>query len=361
MNSRPNTIKHRPRGAEWLHFVRHRLKVADAAGRWYANIERDGARGDGAHRFLAWFEDRLRADESDIAAAWKKIERVTLWVRETPRRKVDDLLTDEMWEELTTLRRAVLADWREHHSANRLNWTTLHGLDSKGAGTPQGGRDADLLLGWVYDKDDESVKDFWMPRREERIEKAGKDVAKAVEALRGERPDLPTLDKATLPARFAEDGRSMRTARLLDKGGLDAFLQDADVAVGQIHDGTLAAFQPYLNELTGQALPTLEENQYLAKEVMNRAERFGVQLYIRAKSGDIKQVRVRAIAVKSLKNRDSPAALAGKFSTSTPGTVPVSVRDSVTFPQLIGARDLGQATRFFDEHDRAPQSPDAAE
>lgn len=200
-----------------------------------------------------------------------------------------------------------------------------------------------------------------MPQREDRIEKAGQDVAKAVQALGEDLPELPTLDKAILPARYADDGRSTRTARILDKDGLDSFLRDATAAVGIVHDGTLEAFQQYLDKLAGQALPTLEGNHHLAKQILALADRFGVQLFVLSQTGEVKQVRIRAMAVTRLKNKDSPAAMAGKFSTYTPGGTSSPVRETVTFPQLVGARDLEQATRFFAERAKSPEPSNAAE
>ena len=60
MKTRLNTKKHRPHGEEWLHFLRQRSQLPDAPGRWYANIERESTRGQSAHQFLVWIEERLR-------------------------------------------------------------------------------------------------------------------------------------------------------------------------------------------------------------------------------------------------------------------------------------------------------------
>ena len=302
-----------------------------------------------------WLEDRFLCEDSEFKTRWDQLEWVTIWIRASSFESPEEFHSEEKWKSVSALCQQVCQNWDDHRGTDWLDSPTFYGSPF---GHPESGElEPDLWMAWIYDKNNQNVKDFWMPRREERIQQAGKTVATAVKAIEEDRPKITPLDTIEVAPKFADDGRSLRTARLTDRTGIDTLLADAEAAMGEIHNGVLMTFQVYLNDLVGQALPTLEGNQHLAKRVLEMADKFGVKLFMLIRESEVKQVRIAAAGVPRLKNQDSPAAVAGKFLVIQAGDGSKKVRESVTFPELAAAREVSQAERFFGcQRETPPQS-----
>jgi hypothetical protein len=343
---KPNTLANWPAGAGWVHVVRKPPPIRAGKGAWYSNVDRESEAGVRAQKFAAWFEDQLEAQPASYQLL-PIASPLSLWLRERPDLTALDYMTPAIWASIEAALPRAKNDPGAHGVTTMFPCTPAYSVRSKSAAE-------ELLIARVYDFDGERVTVLWMPR----LEKAQQKLVEAAEKLMEGTSELGRLDQSVLPRPPREDARFSRVERALDPDRLVPFLEGARRAIASVHDAVLVALQDYLTQLAGQALPKLEGNQALAKGVLALADSFGAALFFRTVHGEIKQVRIRAVPVARLQGSDSPAAQAGKFAIQTVGANTRNVSDSVTFPVLVAARDLDQATQFFAELDRAAEQAD---
>lgn len=167
-------------------------------------------------------------------------------------------------------------------------------------------------------------------------------------------PHAPLLELGTLPPAPPGEKRRPSYVRRLDGGAaLDQAYVRIDSLNDAIHDVIRSNLQIWFDSVAGQACPLFEHNKRLASDNLERIDRWGFRTFMERK-GELVQVRIDAKPARASQesNAEGRAASAGLFSIraydpSRGKTVPIS--DVATYPVLIVARSLDEATRIWKE------------
>lgn len=179
----------------------------------------------------------------------------------------------------------------------------------------------------------------------------------------GAAPSLPPVPE---PDRIGH-WRRPPIDRSLELANLAPSLTALDASLEAAHDAACRVFQRWLDGFAGQACPLLADNEKLARLVMDRAESFGLGLYIDYRD-ELVRVRIAASAGPNSKRSapDAPSTIAGAFEivpVREPGGEAPRINGKLTarstFPRLVVARSSDHARRLTQSAVTDPSAPRA--
>jgi len=155
--------------------------------------------------------------------------------------------------------------------------------------------------------------------------------------------------------------RPLPFAADLDASLIEKSLPEFDRVLAAVHDVAVAAFQHWIDRLSGRVANSFDENTSLARFVNDLAEQFGLGLYL--KRGDYFRRVSLSVEKYPTKEKVLPALkLVGKFvagaindESDVKGTARYGngnrLRQGISFPPLVVARTVSEAWASFKERE----------
>jgi hypothetical protein len=151
--------------------------------------------------------------------------------------------------------------------------------------------------------------------------------------------DVPLFPKGSPEARKLVEGRLPREERLIDYARFSAEMAVMlQAELDALHDPVVLRFQEFLNQLTGHAAGSADENKELAEKVNNLARQFGIQLFAADKEGTWTPVKIRCATGKG-------RSLTGSLEAYTPGKKPRTIYSASAWPNLRAGRRSNRQDR----------------